>query len=66
MAQEPALTYLPYWIEVSGGVAKAKISALDSGRGLSSPINLNTYEQVKNELPEISTMPESSQGETRK
>lgn len=42
LAQEQALTYLPYWIEVSGGLQKAKISALDSGRNLSSPISLQT------------------------
>ncbi len=45
LPQREALTYLPYWIEVSGGWQKAKISALDSGRGLTSPILLNTYEQ---------------------
>ncbi|MCE5293175.1 MAG: hypothetical protein LLF94_00995 [Chlamydiales bacterium] len=44
-AQKPAITYLPYWIEVFGGFGKAKISALDSGSGLSSPIRLTTYEQ---------------------
>lgn len=44
-ANNTALTYLPYWIEVSAGVGKAKISALDSGKGLSSPITINTYEQ---------------------
>ncbi len=45
LVQNPALTYLPYWIEVSGGVQKAKISALDSGRNLTSPITLASYEQ---------------------
>ena len=42
-----ALTYLPYWIEVLS-VAKAKISALDSGKNLSSPIQFETYEQIQN------------------
>jgi hypothetical protein len=44
-ASKPALTYLPYWIEVSATIGKAKISVLDSGKNLSSPISFGTYEQ---------------------
>lgn len=43
--QKSALTYLPYWIEVAGFIQKAKISALDSGKKLTSPIVLHSYEQ---------------------
>lgn len=43
--QSGALTYLPYWIEVAGALGKAKISALDSGKKLSSPIGMHSYEQ---------------------
>lgn len=45
LTNNAGLTYLPYWIEVFGGLGKAKISALDSGKNLSSPITINTYEQ---------------------
>ncbi len=45
LASDKGITYLPYWIEVFGGLGKAKISALDSGKELSSPANLQTYEQ---------------------
>ncbi len=44
-AQDGAITYLPYWIEVAAGLGKAKISALDSGTGLTSPVKLSSYEQ---------------------
>lgn len=44
-AGKPALTYLPYWIEVFAMLGKAKISALDSGKNLTSPVTLHTYEQ---------------------
>jgi len=31
------LDYLPYWIEVKGGITKVKLRAIDSGKNLSSP-----------------------------
>ena len=44
-AEDKALTYLPYWIEVAAGLTKAKISALDSGKSLTSPVKIDSYEQ---------------------
>lgn len=40
LVREGGLTYLPYWIEVAGALGKAKISAIDSGKNLSSPVIL--------------------------
>lgn len=31
------LDYLPYWIEVTGGIVKVKLRAIDSGKNLRSP-----------------------------
>lgn len=36
MPEQAAICYLPYWIEVAGGFAKAKIWAVDSGKNLAN------------------------------
>lgn len=34
-----AITYLPYWIEISAGLTKIKIGVIDSGKKLISPVS---------------------------
>lgn len=38
-------SYFPYWLEISGGLTKAKVRIIDTGHGLTSPID--RYEQFK-------------------
>lgn len=37
--------YFPYWLEISGGLTKAKVRIIDTGHGLTSP--LDSYLQNK-------------------
>lgn len=46
LAEKEAISYLPYWIEIIGPVARLTISTLDSGQNLTSPVLLETYEQT--------------------
>ncbi len=49
-AETSPISYLPYWIEVAAGLGKAKISALDSGTSLTSPVKFHSYEQPEKSL----------------
>lgn len=50
-AEDGPIPYLPYWIEVFAA-QKAKISALDSGHGLTSPVRLLSYEHPEKSIPQ--------------
>ena len=42
-------SYFPYWLQVSGHLANAKIRIIDSGSNLKSPLNIKwTYQQLPN------------------
>lgn len=38
--EDEAITYLPYWIELNAGLNKIKISVIDSGKKLTSPVSV--------------------------